>query len=173
MINTPWKCQTSSATAPSPTGELVIRIYQKLVTFYIFKQILSISKHFQVKYIAIDMGVDFSVVLLLLGGWWIAPIAKNRGEIDTSGYRKHIAHNNFQYAVEIWRHTGRHTRTSSVLVHTLGAYTRILHSCNTGLCHNSKVCEPNLRVRHDSGGVYGTPNGTYIEKLCLQSFSCR
>ena len=47
-------------------------------------------------------------------------------------------------AVEIWHHTSSHTQISSMLVHMLSMYmyTRILHSYNTGLRHNARVCEP-------------------------------
>ena len=61
--------------------------------------------------------------------------------------------NALQFTVEVWRHTSSHTQTSSVQVHALSAYTRILHSHNTWLHHNAKVREPNARVQRNSGDV--------------------
>ena len=55
------------------------------------------------------------------------------------------------YAVEVWCHTSSHTQISSELVYALSVYTCIFHRAYTGLRHNAKEHEPNLRVCCDSG----------------------
>ena len=47
-----------------------------------------------------------------------------------------------------------HVNLRSAGSRALCVYLHILHRHNTGLCHSAKVHEPNLRVRHDSGGVH-------------------
>ena len=50
-------------------------------------------------------------------------------------------------AAEFWRQTSSRKRTVRINM-------RVLQRHNTGLCHNTEVCEPNSRVRYDLEGMH-------------------